>query len=242
MRLKGTHVLVTGAAKRVARVISENLLADEIKLSAHYFRSRREAEELVAWGKQRGREIALVQGDLSRREDCRRIAQEAEARFGAVDILVNSASDFYPTPVEDVTEEIWDKLQDLNLKGQFFLSQALAPSMLKKGGCIVNLCDVNGERPMRNYTPYVVSKAGLLMLTKNLAKEWAPKIRVNAVSPGAVLLPENYDEAKKQKAIDRSLLKRLGSPDDIAHATRFLIENDYITGFNLRVDGGRSLA
>lgn len=242
MRLKGTHVLITGAAKRVARAIAENLLNDEIRLSAHYFRSRREAEALAAYARTKGREVQLVQGDLSLPQDCRRVAEQAEAAFGPVGVLVNSASDFYPTPVESVTEEIWDRLQDLNLKGQFFLAQAIAPKMLATGGVILNLCDVNGERPMRNYTPYVVSKAGLLMLTRNLAKEWAPRIRVNAVSPGAVLLPESYDEEKKQKAIDKSLLKRLGSAEDIAWAARFLIENDYITGFNLRVDGGRSLA
>jgi pteridine reductase len=126
------------------------------------------------------------------------------------------------------------------LKSQFFLTQAVAKTM--KQGVILNLADVNGERPMRNFTPYTCSKAGLLMMTRNLAKEWAPKIRVNSISPGAVLLPESYTEEQKQKSIDRSLLKRLGSPDDVAEGALFLIANDYITGFDLKVDGGRSLA
>src|SRR5207248_89318 len=128
----------------------------------------------------------------------------------------------------------WDHLLDVNLKGQFFLAQACAKTMQKNGGVILNIADVNGERPMKNFTPYVCSKAGLLMMTRNLAKEWAPKIRVNSISPGAVLLPESYNEEQRQRSIEQSLLKRLGSPEDIAQAALFLIANDYITGFDLK--------
>lgn len=246
MTLSGKHVFITGAARRVARAIAEALLAAPdakgLTISAHYFRSKADVDALVAHGKKTGHEIVPVQADLRDVSQVRAAVKTAVGRLGPVDILVNSASDFYPTPALDVTEEQWDALLDLNLKGQFFLAQAVGADMLRRGGVILNIADVNGERPMRNFTPYTCSKAGLLMMTRNLAKEWAPKVRVNAISPGAVLLPETYTEAQRQRAIDRSLLKRLGSPEDIARAALFLIENEYITGFDLKVDGGRSLA
>lgn len=246
MQLAGRHVLITGAGKRVARRIAEVLLApehgDAVKLSAHYFRSADAVKELVTWGKTHGREVHAITADLRDVGQLRAAARDAVQRFGPVDVLVNSASDFFPTPALEATEEDWDRLLDVNLKGQFFLAQAVAERMREKGGVIVNIADVNGERAMRNYAPYTASKGGLLTLTRSLAKEWGPKIRVNAVSPGPVLLPESYTEAQRQRSIDRTLLKRLGSPDDIAQACLFLIENDYVTGFDLKVDGGRSLA
>ena len=161
---------------------------------------------------------------------------------GPVDILVNSASDFFSTPALTCTEEEWDSLLDLNLKGQFFLAQACAKTMSDRAGVIVNLIDVYAERSSRNFAAYSASKGGLLTLTRALAKEWAPLIRVNGVSPGSVLFPAHYKEEQKQKAIDRSLLKRAGCPQDITDAILFLISNNYITGINLCVDGGRSIA
>ncbi len=169
-----------------------------------------------------------------------RLVAEAEKAFGPIDVLVNSASSFYPTPVETVTEAHWDDLERINLKAPFFLSQAARKNM-KAGSVIVNIADVNGERAMRRHAPYSCSKAGLLMLTRNLAKEWAPAIRVNSISPGPVLLPLNYTEEQKRKSVERTLLRREGSPKDIAEAAIFLIGATYITGFDLKVDGGRSL-
>ena len=235
MELKGKHVLITGAGKRVARVIAERLLSEGVRLSAHYFQSRASVLELV------GPNVFPVQADLRKVADIRRAASQAMDHFGPVDILINSASNFYPTPVLETTEAQWEDLMSVNLKGPFFLSQAVAPKMLEKGGVIINIADVNGTRPMKTFTPYVTAKAGLLMLTKNLAKEWAPRVRVNAISPGPVLQPENYTEAQIQRSADRTLLKRWGAPEDIANATVFLITNDYMTGYDLKVDGGRSL-
>ena len=193
--------------------------------------------------KGRGRECVTGSADLKDVSSLRRAVDKAKSQFGPVDILINSASDFYPTPALECSEEDWDHFLDVNLKGQFFLAQACAAKGMKeRGGVILNLGDVNGERAMRGYTPYVCSKAGLLMMTRNLAREWAPEIRVNSISPGPVLLPENYTEGQRQRSIDRTLLKRFGTPADIAEAAVFLIENDYITGFDLKVDGGRILS
>jgi pteridine reductase len=243
MDLKGRHVLVTGAAKRLGRAIAERLLDYDIKLTGHYRTSAKELDELAALAKSRGRELLAVQADLADVPALQRAVDQAVKRFGPVAVLVSSASDFYPTPALDCTEKDWDHFQDVNLKGQFFLAQAVARTGMKQaGGVILNLGDVNGERPIKNFAPYLVSKAGLLHLTRALALEWGPSIRVNAISPGAVLLPENYTPEQVQRSIDRSLLKRLGTAADIVEAAVFLIQNDYITGFDLKVDGGRILS
>jgi pteridine reductase len=237
MDLKGKHAFVTGAAKRVARAIAERLLKEGVRLSAHYFQSQAEAEALKALAPDR---VALVRGDLRELGKLPSLIAQAEKAFGPIDVLVHSASSFYPTPVETVTAEQWDDLERTNLKAPFFLSQAASPRM-KAGSVIVNIADVNGERAMRRHLPYSCSKAGLLMLTRNLAKEWAPRIRVNSISPGPVLLPESYDEAQRKKSVARTLLGREGSPEDIASAVVFLAQATYITGFDLKVDGGRHL-
>ena len=242
MKIQDQHVFITGAGKRLGRAIANALLPHRIRLTAHYRNSKTEAESLVAAAVAAGGQGHTVQADLGKVDELRAAVKTAEARFGPIGVLVNCASDFFPTPLLEVTEEQWDHFLDVNLKGQFFLAQAAAVRMQEKGGVILNLADVNGTRPMKKYSPYVISKAGLLMMTKNFAKELAPGIRVNAISPGPVLLPETYSEAQIQRSIDRTLLKRLGSAEDIAQAAVFLIENDYITGMDLAVDGGRSLA
>lgn len=231
------HVFITGAAKRVARAIAERLLPEGIRLTAHYFHSKEEAEGLRRLAPDR---ITLVQGDLRDMKALPPLVAQAEKAYGPIDVLINSASSFYPTPVDTVTEEQWDDLERINLKAPFFLSQAAARNM-KPGAVILNIADVNGERALKRYAPYSVSKAGLLMLTKNLAKEWAPRIRVNSISPGPVLFPVEYTEEQRQKSVARTLLGREGSPQDIAEAAAFLIRATYITGFDLKVDGGRSL-
>jgi len=242
MLIANRHVFITGAGKRLGRAITDALIPHRIRLSAHYRTSAAEAADAARAAERAGGRAHTVTADLANVEELRAAVRAAEARFGAIDILVNCASDFFPTPLFEVTEAQWDHFLDVNLKGQFFLAQAAATRMQEKGGLILNLADVNGTKPMKNFTPYVISKAGLVMMTRNLAKELAPKIRVNAISPGPVLLPENYTEAQRQRSIDRTLLKRLGSPRDIAEAALFLIENDYINGVELAVDGGRSLA
>lgn len=237
MRLKGKHVFITGAAKRVARAIAERLLGEGANLSAHYFHSETEAKALHGLAPQR---IRLLRGDLRDMAILPELVAQAEKAFGPIDVLIHSASSFYPTPVDTVTEAQWDDLERINLKAPFFLSQAAARQM-KAGSVIINIADVNGERAMRRHLPYSCAKAGLLMLTRNLAKEWAPRIRVNSISPGPVCLPEHYSTAERENSVKRTLLGREGTPGDIAEAALFLIEATYLTGFDLKVDGGRSL-
>ncbi len=246
MQLAHKHILVTGAAKRVARRFVERLFEAPqnkgLKLSGHYHTSKNEIEELVVLAKQKGHQLLPLCADIRDTAATKQMVALAVKQFGPIDVLVNSASDFYPTPALECTEADWDSLMALNLRGQFFLAQACAQSMAGRDGVILNLIDIYAERASKNFVAYAASKGGLWNLTKSLAREWAPRIRVNGVSPGAVLFPASYTEVQKQKSIDRSLLKRAGTPDDIADALLFLISNDYITGINLCVDGGRSIA
>ena len=245
MDLKDRHLFITGAARRVARVMAETFLtvpgADGLRLSAHFHKSRKEMETLVSFAKAQGQKLHPVSADLKHVVEIKKAVEAAVKHFGPVDILINSAGDFYPTSALTTSEPQWDNLLDLNLKGPFFLAQLCAKEMISRGGVILNIADVNGFRPIKNFAAYSASKAGLLMITKSLAKEWAPSIQVNAISPGAVLPPENYTEEERERSIAKALLKRWGTPQDIAQAAHFLIANDYITGFNLMVDGGRSL-
>jgi NAD(P)-dependent dehydrogenase (short-subunit alcohol dehydrogenase family) len=241
MLLTGRHIFVTGAGKRLGRALAESFLKSRVRLTAHYRESADAVRELGALAGKVGSEMVAVAADLGRVDEIRRAVKASETRFGPVDILILSASDFFPTPALQCTEANWDHLLDVNLKGQFFLAQACGERMRPRGGVILMLADVHGEKPLRGFAPYCVSKAGLLMLAKNLAKEWAPEIRVNAISPGPVLPPEHYNESQKVASVENTLLGRWGSPQDIVQAAHFLIENEYITGFNLNVDGGRSL-
>lgn len=235
--MKGKHALVTGAAKRVGRAIAERLLKEGCRVTAHYNQSRAEAEALKKLGSDR---VHLVQADLTDLAKLPALVASAEKQFGPIDLLVNSASRFFPTPVDQVTDAEWENLERINVRAPFFLAQAAARHM-KAGSCIVNIGDVNGERARVNHTSYVASKAALLMVTRNLAKEWGPRIRVNSVSPGAVLLPDSYTEEQKHRAVAKTLLGRVGTPEDIAAAVLFLAGATYVTGFDLKVDGGRSI-
>lgn len=236
MQVEGTHVLVTGAAKRVGRAIAERFLARGAKVSGHYYRSKAEISTLGST-----KTVRPIQGDLRQVDDCRRVVREAVAGHGPLDVIVNSASDFYPTPTLDCDEKAWDDLMSINVKGPFFLCQEAGRTMVARGGVIINIADVNIERVIRNHVPYLAAKAGLALVTRALAKEWAPRVRVNSVSPGAVCLPERYTEHEKERSISRNLFKRVGSAEDIAASVLFLVENDYITGFDLKVDGGRAI-
>ena len=237
MEIKGKHVFITGAAKRLAYHMGKALVERGAKLSAHFHRSKDEAMSLQ---QTLGSQCQILQADLNNVSQGQQIIEKAVVTFGKIDILIHSASTFYATPLLETTEAQWEDLHGTNLKAGFFLSQAAAPH-LSSPSTIIFLADVNASRGLKGYSPYVAAKAGLLMLTKNLARELAPHTRVNSLSPGPVLPPENYTEAKKQKSAESTLLGRWGSPQDITEAAIFLIENDYINGFDLKVDGGRSL-
>ena len=242
MEIEGKVALVTGAAKRLGRSIALALAERGAELVIHYRDSEREAQELLALLKRAGGKPVAVRGDVSVAADVDRIVETAMQAFGRIEILVNNAAIFYRTPFEKVTEEDWDRFLDVNLKGPFLLCRRIGGIMLRQGqGKIISLADLAGLKVWAEYIPYSVSKAGLIALTQGLAKALAPAVQVNAVAPGAVLLPEGTTPEERERAIRRIPLDRLGTPEDIARAVVYLIRNDFITGEVLRLDGGQHL-
>ncbi len=241
--LTGKVALITGAAHRVGAEIARHLHRHGMRVMIHYRGSAQDAralcDELLA---QRPGSAALIHGDLLDNAALPALIAQTHACWGRLDALVNNASSFYPTAVGGISEMQWDDLLGSNLKAPFFLSQAAAPHLAAQQGCIVNIADIHAERPLKGYPVYSIAKAGLVMLTKSLARELAPAVRVNAVAPGAILWPEHAEMDTRDHILKRIALKRQGEPQDIASAVRFLIdEAKYITGHVLTVDGGRSL-
>lgn len=235
---------VTGAAKRVGAAIARHLHARGFDLVLHHRASPIEAAALATeLESRRAGSTLVVTADLGDVDTLPALIYATIARFGRLDALVNNASAFHPTPVGQATEGDWNALFDSNAKGPFFLAQAAAPHMRASGGAIVNLVDVYGERPLAKHTVYSMAKAANAMLVKSLAVELGPEVRVNGVSPGAILWPESgKSEEAKQAMLAKTALKRVGSPDDIAEAVRWLLQDArYTTGQILAVDGGRLL-
>lgn len=238
-------VLVTGAARRIGAAIVRGLHAEGYCVIAHYHRSVSEAEALAAeLNGTRTDSVRLLQGDLSETGKLAALVETAAGFWGGLHGLVNNASAFSPTPLDQTTEIQWDALLGSNLKAPFFLSQAAAAHLRRQGGSIVNIVDIYAERPAPGYAVYSISKAGLAALTRALAVELAPEVRVNGVAPGAILWPEHTsDEAAQAEILARVPLGRRGSPSDIAQAVLFLMEKaPYVTGQVLSVDGGRSVS
>lgn len=238
------NVLITGAAARLGRAIAEELHKDH-RVVIHYRNSADAARALAKeLNKLRPNSAVVLHSELDSAEACSELARRAQEVWGGIDALVNNASAFHPTPMGKATEEDWDRLIGSNLKAPFFLSQALHESLSQRHGCIVNMADIHAERPMPEHTIYCAAKAGLVMLTKSLALELSPQVRVNAVAPGAILWPEQEatNEAKKVQITQRIPLARTGDPSDIAKTVRFLIcDAPYINGQIIAVDGGRNL-
>jgi pteridine reductase len=243
--LTGKTVLITGGAKRVGAAIARQLHGAGANLAIHYRNSSREAETLAAeLNGMRGGSAAIVQGELLDVASLPSLVEFAVRGFGGLDVLINNASTFYPTPIGEITPQTWDDLLGTNLKVPTFLSQAAAPALRKSNGLILNIVDIHALRPLRDHTVYCTAKAGLHMLTRSLAKELGPEIRVNGIAPGPIMWPEGQgDSAQQRKIIERTILKRMGSPADIARTALFFAANaPYITGQILAVDGGRSVA
>ncbi len=212
----------------------------------HFRSSINEARTLQAeLNEIRPASVAITQANLLNVAHLPTLVAETVGHFGRLDVLVNNASSFFPTPVGDFSEEQWEDLMGTNLKTPLFLSQAAAPHLRKTEGCIVNIVDIHADRPMKNYVIYNAAKGGLTALTRSLARELGPEVRVNGVSPGAILWPEDEawsDDLARQRIISTTLLRRVGEPDDIAKAVRFLVEDaPYVTGQIIAVDGGRSV-
>ncbi len=236
-------VLITGAAHRIGATTARILHAEGMNILLHYRHSRESAEALqTELNATRPDSVRLLQADLHDTPNLPNLIDGAIKVWGQLDVLINNASSFYATPIGTVTEEHWDDLIGSNLKAPLFLSQAAAPHLRQQQGCIISIVDIHAERPLKEFPVYSMAKAGLVMLTKSLACELGPEIRVNAVAPGAILWPENLGESEKEKIISRTFLKRQGMPEDIARAILYLIRDaGYVSGQVLTVDGGRSL-
>jgi len=244
--LAGKTVLITGGARRVGAAIARELHGAGANLAIHYRKSGGDAQALAAeLNARRPKSAATVQADLLDLDRLPALVEFAVRTFGARDVLVNNASTFYATKIGEITPAAFDDLFGTNLRAPLFLSQAAAPALRKTQGLIINIVDIHALRPLRHYTTYCAAKAGLHMLTRSLAKELGPDVRVNGISPGPVLWPEGGpgDPAVREKVIQRTLLKRMGTPADIARtALFFAADAPFITGQILAVDGGRSVA
>jgi len=242
--LIGKVALITGAARRIGAAIATTLHRNGANIALHYRKSSTDAEALAErLNTGRPDSAALFQADLNNTEALPSLVENVVAWHGTLDVLVNNASSFYPTPPGEITEAHWDDLVGSNLKAPLFLSQAALPALREAGGAIINLIDVHAQRPLRNHAVYGSAKAGLAMLTRSLAKDLAPEVRVNGVSPGAILWPENgMDDATREAILKQIPLARPGQPEDIAGCVLYLVRDaTYVTGQIIAVDGGRSI-
>ena len=244
--MQGRVVLVTGAARRIGAAISRTLHAAGARLVLHCNRSRDEAEKLAAeLNAVRPGSAAVVQGDLLDASKLSRIVADAAKALGSLDALVNNASSFHATPFGTISERDWDDLMGTNLRAPLMLAQAAAPRLRESKGAIVNIADIHAERPLKNFVVYSIAKAGLVALTRSLALELGPDVRVNAVAPGAILWPdggEHFAAAEKARITHQTPLERIGTPEDVAGAVKYLLfDAPFVTGQVLAVDGGRNI-
>jgi len=240
VRLEGTGALVTGAGRRIGQAIAIGLARAGCDVAVHFHGSAKGAEETARAIRGAGRRAELLRADLTDAAAARGLGEQAARLLKRLDVVINSAAIMVRQPVEDVTPESWDATLDLNLRAMFFVSQGAIPHLRRAKGKIVNLADVAGLEPWPAYVPHCVSKAGVVMLTKALARALAPDIAVNAVAPGPVLLPDEWDAAMRERILATTPLGRLGEPADVVAAVRFLLADaDFVTGTVLVVDGGR---
>jgi len=238
--LMGRVALVTGAAKRIGRAVALRLAEEGADVVIHYRGSKEEAAGAVAEIEKMGRRAVAIQADLSDVSQIKRLISETGKSFGRLDILVNSAANFLPASIVSTTEQVWDASLGTNLKAPFFCAQAAAPLLKRSRGVIINFADVGGLLAWPGYIPHCVSKAGVIMLTRCLAKELAPEVRVNAIAPGTITMPGDPPEWEED-FIKRAPLRRSGRPSDVAETVVFLAQSEFITGQVIVVDGGRTL-
>jgi pteridine reductase len=232
--------LVTGAGKRLGRAVALRLAAEGCDLVIHYRSSEREAREVVSEVGKLGRRALAVSADLAQLAEIKNLFAQAAQYFGRLDILINSAANFFATPFAQTTEAQWNRALDSNLKAPFFCAQAAAPLLKSSRGVIINFADIGGILGWPGFIPHSISKAGVIMLTRALAKELAPEVRVNAIAPGTITMPGDPPEWQRD-FIKLAPLERTGTPADIADAVIFLANAKFITGHVLVVDGGRVL-
>jgi pteridine reductase len=242
--LAGRAVLVTGAARRVGAALVRGFHAEGASVCIHFHRSAQAAEQLRdELNAARPGSAIIARADLLDTAALSAVVAQASSAFGRLDVLINNASTFYPTPLGEVTSAQWSDLFGTNLRAPFFLSQAAAPALRQTKGLILNMIDIHAQRPLPGHPVYSSAKAGLAMMTRALARELGPDVRVNGIAPGPILWPEaGLEETLKNEIIDKTLLKRRGSLDDIVRAALFFAKDaPYVTGQILAVDGGRSV-
>jgi NAD(P)-dependent dehydrogenase (short-subunit alcohol dehydrogenase family) len=242
MQIENAVILITGAAMRVGRTVALELAKRGAIIAFSYYLEEEPWRETMQEIKSLCGECLAIQTEIRSADDVRNLVNQTIDHYGHIDVLINNASVWLKSPVLEITEEEWDLSLDVNLKGSFLASQAVAPHMLERGqGLILNITDLSAFQTWPGYAHHAASKAGLVSLTKSLAVELAPEIRVNAIAPGTVLLPKDASPEKVQWAEEKSLLKRVGEPEDVANLVAFLIESEFTTGAVYHVDGGRSL-
>ncbi len=238
--LQGRVALVTGAAKRIGRAVAVRLANEGADVVIHYNRSKSDADDAAAEIEKLGRKSVSLRADLCNVAEIKQLFHDVAERFGRLDILVNSAANFLHSELQDTSEKLWDAALDTNLKAPFFCAQAAAPLLKQTHGVIINFADIGGILPWPGYIPHCASKAGVIMLTKCLAKALAPEVRVNAVAPGTITMSGDPSEWEAD-FIRRAPLHRAGTLDDVADAVSFLIHSKFLTGQTLVLDGGRTL-
>ena len=241
MELNGKVALVTGGAVRLGRAMAEALAGEGMRMVIHYNSSSGQADELVGEIRARGGEAVAIGADLARGEEVERLAREAVAAFGGIDVLVNSASVFPAEGLEETDEALWDHTMAVNLKAPFFLIRHLAPTLRARRGVVVNMSDLAGLQAWARHAVHGITKAGVAHLTRVAARALAPEVRVAGISPGAVLPPDDMDAAERERLANGIPLGHIGSPDDIVGALLYLLRADFVTGEILVVDGGRRL-
>ena len=236
-------VLITGGAKKIGLAIAKYLHQYGFNIIITYNKSKNDAGKVLSTlNNNRPNSCAIIQANFSTIKSYNSLYNKALKVFGRIDVLINNASKFYPTKIDMVNDKNWADIINTNLKTPLFLSKSFFPELKKRKGSIINIIDIHVNPPLKNHIIYNLSKAGLLALTKSLAKDLAPTVRVNGISPGAIMWPKSINKKRKKEIISKIALQRIGEPDDIAKAILFLITNgDYITGQNINVDGGRRL-
>lgn len=242
MELKNKVVLITGAAARVGRAVALSLAEQGCNIAFTYLNETEPYQATTAEIRAKGVEVLALPMNVQTPGDPAQVVAAVLERFGRIDLLVNNASVWLKAPFLEITAEAWQSALDINLTGPFLMSQAVAPAMLaQKSGLIINMTDLSAFQTWTGYAHHSASKAGLVALTKVMAAELAPHVRVNAIAPGTVLLPDNADESKIRWSTENSLLKRIGTPEDVARTIIFLVQSDFVTGAVYFVDGGRAL-
>lgn len=239
MQLTGKVALVTGGGRRVGRALAETLAERGAAVAVHFNESSQGADEVVRGIESRGGTAVVLRADLTSKDAPEQLVAAVVKRLGALDVLVNSAAVMVRTPFGQIDVAAWDAMFALNLRAPFFLSQAAAPLLSRAKGCIVNIADLAAFETWPGYVPHGITKGGVVQMTRALARVMAPDVRVNAIAPGTVLLPDDWSEADAARLDETTPLKRQGSPADVAKAMLYLIEADYVTGETIIVDGGR---